>query len=308
MSAGFPIHLVKRVLWFGEEEMKHGYRLAPETLVGCLVFLCYGVRVSSGIIHIRGRPISVTFVDATARFAVGVNRSGICGALYVADPPDACSSLGNQSDYEATDKVRFALIVRGNCSFEDKIRNAQEGGFRAAIVYDDRDRKNLISMIGNPEGISLHAVFVSKLAGETLKKLARGEEGECCIRSLIEETAWTVLVISFISLTVIVSVLATFFFTRNQRVFHQGTYHCSPSIDSRIVEDLPSFTFYSARSSDCRMGVTCAICLEDYRDGETLRVLPCQHEFHASCVDSWLTKWGTACPVCKYDMSANIGD
>ncbi|XP_043712535.1 receptor homology region, transmembrane domain- and RING domain-containing protein 1 [Telopea speciosissima] len=288
--------------------MKHALLLAPQTLVGCLVFLCYGVRVSSGIVHIRGKPISISFVDAPARFAVGVNRSGICGALHVADPLDACSSLRNGVDSEANDKVRFALIVRGNCSFEDKVRNAQDGGFRAAIVYDDRDRKNLVSMIGNPEGIWVHAVFVSKVAGETLKKLARGEEGECCIRSLLEETAWTVLVISFISLTVIVSVLATFFFTRNQRVYRQGTYQRSPSIDSKIVEDLPSFTFYSACSSDCRMGVTCAICLEDYRDGETLRVLPCRHEFHTNCVDSWLTKWGTVCPVCKYDMSPNMGD
>ncbi|KAF8405064.1 hypothetical protein HHK36_009961 [Tetracentron sinense] len=160
-------------------------------------------------------------------------------------------------------------------------------------------------VIGNSEGIWVHAIFVSKAAGETLKNHAQGEEGECCISPSLEETAWTVLVISFISLLVMVSVLATFFFTRNRRVQRRGTNHHSQSIDTKMVEVLPCFTFDSARSSGRHTGEICAICLEDYRDGETLRVLPCQHEFHASCVDSWLTKWGTFCPVCKHDMSTD---
>ena len=77
--------------------------------------------------------------------AVGVNSSGACGALANADPLNACSPLRNGRRSNETEKARFALIVRGECTFKDKIQNAQNAGFGAAIVYDDKDGSDLIS-------------------------------------------------------------------------------------------------------------------------------------------------------------------
>lgn len=42
----------------------------------------------------------------------------------------------------------------------------------------------------------------------------------------------------------------------------------------------------------------CAICLFDFEDGDELRHLYCDHFFHRSCVDRWLTKHAF-CPKCK---------
>ncbi|XP_018104550.1 E3 ubiquitin-protein ligase RNF43 isoform X2 [Xenopus laevis] len=45
----------------------------------------------------------------------------------------------------------------------------------------------------------------------------------------------------------------------------------------------------------------CAICLEEFTDGQELRILPCCHEYHLICVDPWLRQNHT-CPLCMYDI------
>ena len=43
----------------------------------------------------------------------------------------------------------------------------------------------------------------------------------------------------------------------------------------------------------------CSICMEDYLEGNEIRVLPCSHAFHCKCIDHWLTKYHRACPLCQ---------
>lgn len=45
----------------------------------------------------------------------------------------------------------------------------------------------------------------------------------------------------------------------------------------------------------------CMICLEPFRVGEELRLLPCMHRYHRQCVDRWLER-SVACPMCKHDI------
>jgi hypothetical protein len=47
---------------------------------------------------------------------------------------------------------------------------------------------------------------------------------------------------------------------------------------------------------------SCAICIEEYGEGDKLRQLPCQHEFHTECILPWLTERHSSCPLCKHDV------
>uniref|UniRef100_A0A0E0BA22 RING-type E3 ubiquitin transferase n=1 Tax=Oryza glumipatula TaxID=40148 RepID=A0A0E0BA22_9ORYZ len=47
----------------------------------------------------------------------------------------------------------------------------------------------------------------------------------------------------------------------------------------------------------------CSVCLGEFRDGESLRLLPkCSHAFHVPCIDTWLRSHSN-CPLCRYNIA-----
>jgi len=47
---------------------------------------------------------------------------------------------------------------------------------------------------------------------------------------------------------------------------------------------------------------TCPICLDDFEDGQLVKVLLCLHGFHVQCIDPWLVVSNELCPVCKKNI------
>ncbi|KAL3634206.1 hypothetical protein CASFOL_021260 [Castilleja foliolosa] len=69
-------------------------------------------------------------------------------------------------------------------------------------------------------------------------------------------------------------------------------------LDQAVINSYPKLTF-SKRGGNWPYDAVCAICLCEYRESETLRMLTdCRHCFHVMCVDAWL-KLNASCPVCR---------
>mmetsp|Transcript_10463 Transcript_10463/g.13570 ORF Transcript_10463/g.13570 Transcript_10463/m.13570 type:complete len:332 (-) Transcript_10463:128-1123(-) len=76
-----------------------------------------------------------------------------------------------------------------------------------------------------------------------------------------------------------------------------------------LVSSLPVLKF-SKEESEKRSAtqdedddkVSCRVCLSEYEDQEELKLLPCFHRFHTSCIDEWL-KRSSACPLCNNSIT-----
>jgi E3 ubiquitin-protein ligase RNF13 len=117
---------------------------------------------------------------------------------------------------------------------------------------------------GSAEGIDIYAVFVSWITGQALLGAVGERNATCTLQPAVQDTAWSIMAVSSISLLAISAVLSTFFFVRRHRLRHLGSR-------------LPTFVFKGADGEEAGGGETCAICLEDYESGEKLRLLPCHH-------------------------------
>ena len=71
---------------------------------------------------------------------------------------------------------------------------------------------------------------------------------------------------------------------------------------SAVVDAFPTRIHLSQPAVASTDAVQCHICLVEYEDGDQIRILPCQHEYHKACVDQWLKQVHRVCPLCRGDV------
>ncbi|KAF3334209.1 receptor homology region, transmembrane domain- and RING domain-containing protein 2-like isoform X1 [Carex littledalei] len=279
------------------------------------VIICFLVGIANGDVVLIGRNLTMSFDDTEAAFGLEIEEPGVRGLLYLAEPLDACAPLTTR--LVNSSRSKFVLIMRGGCTFDEKVRRAQDAGFDLAIVYDDEYHKHLITMAGDDNGINISAIFISLESGETLMKYAGDTDIDIIITTSYRIYAWSATTIFFISLLAVCSLAGMCCFVRRRRHeplelprFYRpsgGDTAQQDGMSSHLVKAMPCVVYDPVMERN-GTNSTCVICLEDYVTGDKLRVLPCKHKFHIPCIDSWLMKWRTFCPVCKHDARISSKD
>lgn len=212
----------------------------------------------------------------------------------------------------------IALIKRGKCNFDLKVENAFRSKAVGVLVYNDRDSQTLDKMkLSSDPGRNITAVFTYKWKGEELAKLSANDSkvfvhitiaSHSSSRTAnINRTSVLFVSITFIILMIISLAWLVFYYVQRFRYIHAKD-RLSRRLGNAAKKALSKIPTKNIKVDDNEVqdAECCAVCIEPYKISDTLRILPCAHEFHRSCIDPWLLEHRT-CPMCKMDILKHYG-
>jgi hypothetical protein len=217
----------------------------------------------------------------------------------------------------------IALVERGECTFVEKVRAMQKSGASAVIVGDNEQNNMLITMygIGDVSDIKIPSVFTSQWVYRDLRYqsvsylLHKPSVSQFTSSSLWvlltkdDDREWPMLdiiIVTIIAPGVILLFLYFLWKFRRQRIVIENedvNNDESGVLDQEDLDAMPTKVFFVHEKAE-NAPETCAVCIEDFEDGDIVRPLKCKHEFHLKCIDTWLLKRKKTCPICKKDMSS----
>ncbi|XP_055285350.1 E3 ubiquitin-protein ligase ZNRF4 [Moschus berezovskii] len=247
---------------------------------------------------------TVDFADLPALFGAPLAPGGVRGYLMEAKPANACHPI--QGPRPGSSSLgAIVLIRRYDCAFDLKVLHAQRAGFAAAIVHNVRS-DDLVHMAHVYEDlrqqIAIPSVFVGEAASQDLRVIMRCDKSAHVV--LLPDyppgpdlDCHPVLAVSWVLGRALALLTSAVFVL--QRLWHWlWSWRASgQAVKARATQRAQVHTF--TRCNDL-----CAICLDEYEEGDRLKVLPCSHTYHCKCIDPWFSQAARrSCPMCKQSVA-----
>ncbi|KAM6907792.1 E3 ubiquitin-protein ligase RNF167 [Xenentodon cancila] len=283
--------------------------LCMRTRLSVLVLVCCSILVptpTNAYIYVYYNNLtSMLFEDLPALFGPPLPRDGFMGVLVVSRPLNGCSVMDPPPSlpppFDANTTKFVALIKRYECNFDMKVLHAQQAGYSAAIIHNMHS-DILFNMNSSndtiAEQIEIPSVFTSFYASERLKSYIVPDHGVYVILKPEFSFPLSYYLIPFTGVVgMIILVMCVILVVRCVQYRKRLRKN---RLSKEQLKRIPTHRFTKGDDYD-----VCAICLDDYEEGDKLRVLPCSHAYHCKCVDPWLTQTKKTCPVCKQRVTRN---
>ncbi|XP_043910790.1 E3 ubiquitin-protein ligase RNF43 [Protopterus annectens] len=233
-------------------------------------------------------------------------------------------SLCNTSEEEDLKEHGFVTIVKLESPDRDphpclsllnKARLAMDRG-ATAVIFDITDDDNALEQLNvNVERYPPHPVVLiqGKDAELLMDVVNNNQQAQVKIEMKKEppKKDYDVgIVLTLVAALTLIILIFTFRVkcrqNQNQDSMHQQTLRAISRLATRKYKSRCRSGTHKQHGgpdsgSSCSSAPTCAVCLEEFVEGQDLRIISCLHEFHKQCVDPWLILHRT-CPLCMYNI------
>jgi len=210
----------------------------------------------------------------------------------------------------------IALVQRGGgCSFSAKVRNMQKSGAKAVIVGNNYGDIHLITMYASEDttDIKIPSIFIINMDMEFLEQevvFGNGSYGDVTLFESDDLPYGDIFMITTLLPIIFIFGIFIIYKFRIESLEAELQAESSTSIGAATQEEVDAlpikvFSMEKKKENDPE---TCAVCIDDFKDGDKLRVLPCRHEYHVECIDLWLTTRKSFCPICKRCINDDDAD
>uniref|UniRef100_A0A023GG45 Putative e3 ubiquitin ligase n=2 Tax=Amblyomma TaxID=6942 RepID=A0A023GG45_AMBTT len=257
--------------------------------------------------HSNSTPGLKHIFDQELSFSAMVPDEGVPGLLTIASPLAACQPIAPPPFPSNDSFAWFVLIARFECGLADKARFAQQAGYDVAVIYDRKAHNNgpfethitpepkyyhvRENGVKETDDLNIYAVIVSEESGIRLKRYTYKDDYEVKLYPESFQSIFSYLLPFLAIVGICIAGLAGFVLARCIRDWRRKR---KSRLSRKHLRQLATTKYKKGDAYE-----TCAICIEDFVEGDKLRILPCAHAYHCKCIEPWLLQNKRTCPICK---------
>ncbi|XP_075056330.1 E3 ubiquitin-protein ligase RNF149 [Mixophyes fleayi] len=209
----------------------------------------------------------------------------------------------------------IALVARGGCTFKDKVVNAARRKASAVVIYNEAKSGNatvpmahlgtgntVVIMVGYPKGMDIMELLRRNIPVKMVITV-----GTRLVQEFISGQSVVFVAIAFITMMIISLAWLIFYYV--QRFLYTGAKYGNQGNRKETKKAIGQLQLHKVKRGEKGIDIeaeNCAVCIENYKPKDVVRILPCKHIFHRQCIDPWLLEHRT-CPMCKLDVIKALG-